>query len=103
MSELTRTRAATNLYEPLPRTETKRIMSAPRYHPPDGQQTRGSLTGSVQPDPGDVQDPGHTLWDMNNMYGSPAGPQGGPDPAGLPDPSAHYSPASPGASPGRPA
>jgi hypothetical protein len=31
--------------------------------------------------------------DMNNMYGSPAGPQDGPDPAGLPDPYAPYSPA----------
>jgi hypothetical protein len=31
--------------------------------------------------------------DMNNMYGSPAGPQDGPAPAGLPDPHAPYSPA----------
>jgi hypothetical protein len=30
---------------------------------------------------------------MSNMYGSPAGPVGGPGPAGLPDPYAPYSPA----------
>jgi hypothetical protein len=29
---------------------------------------------------------------MNNMYGSPAGPADGPDPAGLPDPYVPYSP-----------
>ena len=30
---------------------------------------------------------------MSNMYGPPAGPVGGPGPAGLPDPYAQYSPA----------
>jgi hypothetical protein len=30
---------------------------------------------------------------MNNMYGTPAGPSGGPGPEGLPDPPAQYSPA----------
>jgi hypothetical protein len=35
---------------------------------------------------------------MTNIYGSPVGPEDGPDPAGLPDPHAPYSPA-----PARPA
>ena len=61
-------------------------MRAHRYPPADQQQTRGSLTGCVQAGPGDVQDLGHTLTTMNTMYGSPAGPVGGPGPAGLPDP-----------------
>jgi len=30
---------------------------------------------------------------MNNMYGTPAGPSGGPGPAGRPDPHSQYSPA----------
>ena len=63
-------------------------MRAHRYPPADQQQTRGSLTGCVQAGPGDVQDLGHTLTTMNTMYGSPAGPVGGPGPAGLPDPDA---------------
>src|SRR5271170_5467374 len=68
-------------------------MSAPRYRPASRQQTRGSLSGCVQLGPGDVQDAGSTLTGMNNMYGTPAGPSGGPGPAGRPDPHSQYSPA----------
>ena len=60
-------------------------MSAPRFRPAGDKQTRGSLTGSVQAGPGNVQDLGHILTAMNTMYG-PAGPAGGPGSAGLPDP-----------------
>lgn len=38
---------------------------------------------------------------MNNMYGTPAGPSGGPGPEGLPDPPAQYSPAQYPPAPGR--
>lgn len=65
-------------------------MSAPRYHPAGDKRTRGSLIGGIQPEPGDVQDPGHTLTAMNNMYGT-TGPADGPDPGGLPN--APHSPA----------
>ena len=65
-------------------------MSVHRYRPADDKQTRGSLTGCVQAGPGEVQDRGHTLTVMSNMYGSPAGPAGGPGPAGLPDPDAQF-------------
>ena len=68
-------------------------MSAPRFRLADDKQTRGSLTGCVQAEPGEVQDRGPTLIVMSNMYGSPAGPAGGPGPAGRPDPYAPYSPA----------
>jgi hypothetical protein len=68
-------------------------MSAPRFRPAGDKQTRGSLTGCVQAGRGEVQDRGHTLTVMSNMYGSPAGPAGGPGPARGPDPYAPYSPA----------
>jgi hypothetical protein len=67
-------------------------MSVPRFRPADDKQTRGSLTGCVQAGPGEVQDRGHTLTVMSNMYGSPAGPAGSPGPAGRPDSYAPYSP-----------
>jgi hypothetical protein len=38
---------------------------------------------------------------MNNMYGTPAGPSGGPGPEGLPDPPAQYPPAQYPPAPGR--
>ena len=68
-------------------------MSAPRFRPASDKQTRGSLTGCVQAGRGEVQDRGHTLTVMSNMYGSPAGPAGGPGPAGRPDPYAPCAPA----------
>src|ERR1700685_3479333 len=72
--------------------ETEKIMSAPRRRPAGDKQTRGSLTACLQLEPGDPQDPGRTLTGMDNMYGTPAGPSGGPGPEGLPDSHAQYPP-----------
>ncbi len=60
-------------------------MSAPRYREAGRQLIRGSLSGCVQPEPGDVQDPRPTLTVMNNMYDTPAGDS--TVPAGTTDPS----------------
>jgi hypothetical protein len=60
-------------------------MSAPGNRRAGGQHIRGSLTGCIQPEPGDVQDPPHILTVMNNMNDSPAGD--GTVPAGTNSPS----------------
>src|SRR5207247_4015374 len=60
------------------------MVSTHRYCHAGRQRTRGALTGAVQGDPGDVQDPRPTLTGMNTMYEAPAD---GGFPAGAPDPS----------------
>src|SRR2546429_5869510 len=60
------------------------MVSTHRYCHAGRQRTRGALTGAVQGDPGDVQDPRPTLTGMNTLYEAPAD---GGFPAGAPDPS----------------
>ena len=64
--------------------ETKRMVSTHRYCHAGRQRTRGALTGPVQGEPGDVQEPRPTLTGMNTMHDAPAD---GGLPAGAPDPS----------------
>src|SRR5256885_2935706 len=60
------------------------MVSTHRYCHAGRQRTRGALTGAVQGDPGDVQEPRPTLTGMNTMHDVPAD---GGLPAGAPDPS----------------
>src|SRR6476646_9043427 len=47
------------------------MVSTHRYCHAPRQRTRGALTGAVQGDPGDVQEPRPTLTGMNTMYDAP--------------------------------
>ena len=49
------------------------MVSTHRYCHARRQPTRGALTGGVQVERGDVQEPGRTLIAMNTTYGTPAG------------------------------
>src|SRR2546421_604643 len=60
------------------------MVSTHRYCHAPRQRTRGALTGAVQGDPGDVQEPRPTLTGMNTMYDAPAD---GGFPASAPGPS----------------
>jgi hypothetical protein len=60
-------------------------MGVPRNPKAGRQQIRGSLTGGIQPEPGDVQDPPRILTVMNTMYDTPAGE--GSVPGGTTNPS----------------
>src|SRR6516225_7267206 len=59
------------------------MVSTHRYCHAERQRTRGALTGAVQGDPGDVQEPRPTLTGMNTTFDAPAD---GGYPAGTPDP-----------------
>src|SRR4029079_9162122 len=62
------------------------MVSTHRYCHAPRQRTRGALTGAVQGDPGDVQEPRPTLTGMNTMYDAPADggfPSSAPGPSGL--------------------
>src|SRR5580704_6213290 len=54
------------------------MVSTHRYCHAGRQPTRGALTGGVQVERGDVQEPGRTLIAMNTTYGMPAGSYGSP-------------------------
>src|SRR5215475_10551839 len=60
------------------------MVSTHRYCHAPRQRPRGALTGAVQGDPGDVQEPRPTLTGMNTMYDAPAA---GGFPASAPGPS----------------
>src|SRR5207248_9865380 len=60
------------------------MVSTHRYCHAGRQRTRGALTGAVQGEPGDVQEPRPTLTGMNTMYDALAD---GGSPASAPGPS----------------